>query len=93
MLWEALEGAETALKRLYNLYMTLGRPEMVGKPDTGNVHKEYQNKFKEYIEDDLDTPRAITLLWDVMEDPNMSNADKRATVLDFDKVSDLVLKI
>jgi cysteinyl-tRNA synthetase len=77
--WEALEGAETALKRLYNLYVDLGN-------ETGHVPKEYQNKFKEYIEDDLDTPRALALLWDVFKDPNMSDADKKATILDFDKV-------
>ncbi len=77
--WEALEGAETALKRLYNLYMALG-------PEVGNVHQEYQNKFKEYIKDDLDTPRALALLWDVFKDPNMSDPDKKATILDFDKV-------
>ena len=77
--WEALEGAETALKRLYGLYLEL--------PDEhGHVHKEYQNKFKEYLEDDLDTPRALALLWDVAKDPNMSNGDKKATILDFDKV-------
>jgi cysteinyl-tRNA synthetase len=77
--WEALEGSETALKRLYNLYMSLGT-------EHGHIHKEYQNKFKEYIEDDLDTPRALSLLWDVFKDPNMSDADKKATILDFDKV-------
>lgn len=77
--YSALEGAEIALKRLYGLYLELG--------DTvGNVHQEYQNKFKEYLEDDLDTPRALTILWDVFKDENMSDADKKATVLDFDKV-------
>jgi len=75
----ALKGAEIALERLYGLYLELG-------DDTGEVHKEYQNKFKEYLEDDLDTPRALTLLWDVMKDKNMSDADKKATILDFDKV-------
>jgi len=77
--WEALEGAETALKRLYNLYLELGK-------DTGKVNPEYQQKFKEFIEDDLDTPRALALLWDVLKDENLTNADKKATVLDFDKV-------
>jgi len=77
--WEALEGAETALKRLYGLYLGLGDAH-------GHVHKEYQNKFKEYLEDDLDTPRALSLLWDVMKDENMSAGDKKATILDFDKV-------
>ena len=77
--WEALEGAEIALKRLYGIYMTLG-------DKTGHVHKEYQNKFKEYLDNDLDTPRALSLLWDVFKDENMSDADKKATILDFDRV-------
>ena len=77
--WEALEGAETALKRLYGLYLGLGN-------EVGLIHQEYQNKFKEFIEDDLDTPRALSLLWDVFKDENISNADKKATILDFDKV-------
>jgi cysteinyl-tRNA synthetase len=85
--WEALEGAETALKRLYNLYIDLGpSPELAGKKDIGNIHPEYQHKFKKFIEDDLDTPRALTVLWDVLKDKNVSSADKKATVLDFDKV-------
>ena len=77
--WEALEGAETALKRLYSLFMALGK-------ENGNVHEEYKIKFKEYLGDDLDTSRALALLWDVTKDENMSDADKRATMLDFDKV-------
>ncbi|MFA6353872.1 MAG: cysteine--tRNA ligase [Candidatus Paceibacterota bacterium] len=77
--YPALEGAETALKRLYGLYLELGDAH-------GHVHKEYQNKFKEYLEDDLDTPRALALFWDVMKDENMSAGDKKATILDFDKV-------
>jgi len=79
LVWEALEGAETALKRLYNLYTELGK-------EMGKVNQEYKHKFKEFIEDDLDTPRALTVLWDVLKDENVSNADKKATVLDFDKV-------
>lgn len=82
--WEALEGAETALKRLYNLYLELGE-------EVGNTHEEYRNKFKEFVGDDLDTPRALSLVWDVLKDPNMSNKDKKATLLDFDKVLGLGL--
>ena len=77
--WDALEGAETALKRLYSLYLNLGE-------DVGNVNTEYQAKFKEYINDDLDTPKALSLLWDLMKEEKISNADKKATILDFDKV-------
>ncbi len=77
--WQALEGAETALKRLYGLYLALGE-------EIGSVSKIYQDKFTEYVNDDLDTPRAVTLIWDVLKDESMSNADKKATILDFDKV-------
>lgn len=77
--WEALEGAETALKRLFSLYSALDEK-------IGVVNSEYQEKFKKFIEDDLDTPRALTVLWDVLKDETLSTADKRATVLDFDKV-------
>lgn len=77
--WETLEGAETALKRLFRLYNGLGNA-------IGKVNPEYQNKFKEYVSDDLDTPKALVLLWDLMKDKTVSNPDKKATILDFDKV-------
>ena len=77
--WEALEGADIALKRLYNLYINLGEAK-------GKVDVKYQKKFKEYLENDLDTPRALSLLWDLIKDESIPGADKKATVLDFDKV-------
>src|SRR3989344_3906804 len=77
--WEALEGAEIALKRLYGLYTALGKK-------VGKINKESQQKFQGYLADDLDTPRALTILWDVIKDEKISDADKKATVLDFDKV-------
>jgi len=77
--WEALEGSEIALKRLYKLYIRLG--DTVGK-----IELKYQQKFKECLEDDLDTPRALSLLWDLMKNENVSPADNKATILDFDKV-------
>lgn len=84
---EALEGSEIALKRLYKLYIELSTPELADKgKEGGKVNIAYQKKFKEYLEDDLDTPRALSLLWDVIKDENLSSADKKATLLDFDKV-------
>jgi cysteinyl-tRNA synthetase len=78
--WEALQASETALKRLYAMYLDLGDV----KPS--EVNADYQNKFRDYVEDDLDTPRAIPLLWEIFKDESVHAADKKATVLDFDKV-------
>lgn len=80
--WETLEGAEIALKRLYGLYLGLGST-------VGEISTKYQEKFQEYIGDEMDTPRALTLLWDLLKDENVSSADKKATVLNFDKVLSL----
>src|SRR3989338_8371595 len=84
--WEALEGAETALKRQYGLYLDLENETPPRTGQVGHIHQEYQNKFKEFLEDDLDRPRALSLLWEVFKDENISNADKKATILDFDKI-------
>lgn len=78
-IWEAIESAQVALKRLYRLYIDLG-------DKVGNVHQDSKNKFKKYINNDLDTPRALSLLWDIIKDNNISPADKKATIIDFDKV-------
>jgi cysteinyl-tRNA synthetase len=83
--WETLEGAETALKRLYRAYLELGS-------DVGVIAQEYQQKFKNFIEDDLDTPQALALVWDLLKDENVSKEDKKATLLDFDKVLGLGLE-
>jgi len=82
--WEAIEGAEMALKRLYRLYNDLGN-------NVGNIDEDYKKKFKEYLEDDLNTPRALTVLWDLVKDEKISNANKKATLLNFDKVLGLGL--
>ncbi len=76
---EALMGTETALKRLQGLYLALG--EEVGRPI-----ESYITKFRDFLNNDLDTPRALTVLWDLLKDESVSPRDKKATVLDFDKV-------
>ena len=77
--WEALEGAENALKRLQRLYLDLGK-------EIGEINENYQETFKKHVFDDLDTPGGLTVLWDLLKDEKVSNADKKATILDFDKV-------
>lgn len=83
---EAVKGAQNALIRLMitmnNLSDDLG---------TGKVISGYKERFQAYINDDLDTPKAIALLWDLLKDTSVSNADKRITILDFDRVFGLNL--
>lgn len=80
--WEALEGAQTALTRLQSY---LGE-------EVGSINTDYQNRFADFIADDLDTSRALALAWEVVKDQTLSDADRTATLLDFDKVFGLGLK-
>jgi len=76
--WEALAGAQTALDKLYDRIIEYGA--------VGKINKDYQARFNKYINDNLDTPKAIALLWELIKDEEVSDADKKVTVLDFDKV-------
>ncbi|MBP9715299.1 MAG: cysteine--tRNA ligase [Candidatus Pacebacteria bacterium] len=77
--WDALKASEVALKRLQRLYLDLG-------PEIGEVNIDYKKKFKDHVSDDLDTPRALATLWSLIADENILPADRKATMLDFDKV-------
>lgn len=76
---EAVMGSQTALGRLYGAYKELG-------DSTGEVNKEYKDKFVLHMDDNLNTPSALALVWDLLKDAAISDADKKATILDFDNV-------
>ncbi|MBP9715620.1 MAG: cysteine--tRNA ligase [Candidatus Pacebacteria bacterium] len=78
---EAVSGAQTALERLYTAYRDLGDNSEVGLPNM-----DYKTKFTEFISDNLNTPKALALVWELVKDESVSPMDKKATLLDFDKV-------
>ncbi len=81
--WEALDAAATALKRLYGAVNEL--------PNGGKVNMEYWNKALGFVSDDLDTPKALALQWDILKDDKVSPADKKATILKIDSLLGLGL--
>ena len=60
-------------------------------PDFGSVQKDLVNFFMEMINDDLNMPEAIALAWKTLKDDEIFDADKKATILEFDKVFGLKL--
>ncbi len=81
--WEAVEAAQSAYKRLLERIAEL--------PEGGAVHEGYDAKFLEAINDDLGTPQALALVWDLLKDADVSDADKKATLLSWDSVLGLRL--
>jgi cysteinyl-tRNA synthetase len=49
---------------------------------TNEAHK---NKFMDVLTDDLNTPQAIALVWELVKNDSVSNADKKTTLEYFDK--------
>lgn len=64
--WESLESAKTALFRLKDGY----QKHAEGSEDVNDsVINEYETKFHEAINDDLNMPQAMSVVWDVIKNP------------------------
>ncbi len=81
--WEGLTASQTAYRKLRTTIATL--------PDGGTVSESYQILFKEMINDDVNTAGALATVWELLKNPDVSDADKKATILDFDQVLGLTL--
>ncbi|MHB1330663.1 MAG: cysteine--tRNA ligase [Minisyncoccota bacterium] len=82
--WEALEAAQNAYRKLKEFISTL--------PFEGEVDKKYKKDFVNAIESDLATAEALATTWKLVKDESIDPRNKRATLLDFDKVLGLNLE-
>lgn len=89
--WDALEAASNTLNNLYHDIALLGFLEQK-KTSNNRQTREYEKKFMEAIDDDLNMPRAISIVWDLLKDESISNKEKRKIIFKFDKVLGLDLK-
>jgi cysteinyl-tRNA synthetase len=80
--WEALDAAGTALQRLRTAAHDWGPP--------GETDLTYLNRFKEQINEDLNMPRALAVVWELAKD-DLPASTKKATLLQFDRVLGLQL--
>ena len=53
--------------------------------------KIYEKKFLSAINDDLNTPKALSIIWQIIKDENFSSNAKKDLLLEFDKVLGLGL--
>lgn len=90
--FESVKGADKALQRLLET-VTEYRREL-GKVDEEKLHIDtaYNALFMKSINDDLNTPQAIALVWDLIKDQEITTEVKYATIIHFDNVFGLELK-
>ena len=80
--WEALENSQNALVRLKEGYVK----HKEGTDDIENSKlEEYKLKFNEAINDDLNMPVAMSVVWEVIKSP-IKSKKLAELLLDFDKI-------
>ena len=80
--WEILAAAQRGYDKLVN--------EVKFFEPNGQIIAEFETQFRLVINDDLNTPKALAILQEVLKS-NYSGGDKRATIVAFDKVLGLNL--
>lgn len=83
--WESLEAAQNAYKKILKYYQSLDNVA------SGEIDTDYAKKFFDAINDDLNTPQALGIVWKMIGDTSIDNESKKATLLKFDEILGLGL--
>jgi cysteinyl-tRNA synthetase len=83
--WEALKAAKQALFRLKR-YMYEDFKQQTATPE-----QSYLDRFDDCLANDFDTPGAIAVLWDMLNDKKLDAKVKCGTLMSMDEVLDIGL--
>ena len=94
--FKGLEAAQISLEKLREFIRKILIEQKTSRKKTVSL-KKYQQEFKKAIENDLNIPKALSVLWKLIKDynKNPSKFDSKkvyALILDWDKVFGLNLK-
>ena len=87
--WQGLQAAQNTLNKLYELVSELNAVKPV-KISLKKI-KPYQKEFLAYLNDDLNIPRAVALMWQMLKSNELSSQEKYHLLLDFDRIFGLKL--
>jgi len=82
--WEALTAAKNARERIKEKIQELKKNKTT-KTNSSKI-KKYKEQFLTAINDDLNTPEALAILWAVLKDPSLSSKEMLTLIKDFDNV-------
>lgn len=78
---EALKSCQNTLEGLYNFITRLKNVNLTGQlqPEIVNLIKETRKKFEEFLDEDLNSPRAIAAIFDMIKAINQSLNENKLT--------------
>jgi cysteinyl-tRNA synthetase len=90
--WESLAGIQKSWEKLVALIQTFKQntQRTVLSPEKLTKVDEYRTRFFDFMEDDLKTPEAIAVMWEVTKS-NIPGEDKYDLLVEFDEVLGLGL--
>jgi len=86
--WEALGAAQTAYQKIIKHFEN----SKEDKKTLGKTSKKYLNEAVAKLNDDLDTAGAISTIWEMLKDTDISKEDQYSTLLEIDKLLGLNFK-
>jgi len=86
---EVLEGAKNTLDRLKNNIFELRKKDDSEKTE---FYEKYEAEFLEAVNDDLNMPRALSVIWEVLKDKVLGSKEKLQLAYHFDEVLGLGLR-
>lgn len=89
--YDALLDAGRAYTKLIDSIVSILRKVKEATDTESEISKNYRNNLLNFVNDDLDTPKAIALLWSLLKEIEMEDGEKIKLIESFDKV--LGLKI
>lgn len=89
--FESLDGAKVTFQGLKNKIIEFRKNN--DKKNDANIRiiQKYNADFLDSINDDLNTPRALAVLWSVIKDKDLKDSEKLHLIFEFDKVLGLDL--
>ena len=87
--WDAIQAAEKSYGNLKEAMVSLKKSLDVKKEPV--INKKYNDIFKEAISSDLNIPKALGIMWNLIKDGNLADDEKYWTAVDMDRVFGLGL--
>lgn len=90
--WESLKASQIALEKLRSLMKSFKDEEerTTLTEEKNKSIEDFRSRFLEALDDDLNTPQALAVLWEMVKS-NIPSPDKYDLVLSFDEVLGLEL--
>ena len=91
---ESIKSAQNAYEKLQQFVTEVSPQGTRGETSVSEslASPSWQNLFREALEDNLNTAKALGVVWRMLSDKELTDSQKLATILDFDKVLGLDLE-